>query len=478
MQIFEYFLKKIIKNKYDTILFIILWVLIFYKIAFFAHPIVPYGYDPGLYREIHFVWTNIINSGFDRSQWPRRLEHEPLWWFFSATIWKLGISIDIQLTIVRSIVSCIPWCILSCYITKRTNLTRWLIWWIFYFLSVIQREATVMMYYKQLITLSLWLLLLLIYESKYTILTGLLVFLMIGFHRHTSLFFILILWIDILYKSVSSKKYNIREIVILGISIICWLLFYLPQFHKLIINYTHQFISTTWWNWHQWMFFTRYEFLQYDFMMILWWLAYIIHTIIKKDAKNTVFRGIVIWYIWLALWLLNANRQQILLDPFLIIGTILFVYHLYIWHKKKILLSLSILFFIQWSFWLWYISETKQLLSRQLFSDIQQISSITQDNDIIIIDDSQYTTWIMGYGMRDRISPWLSDYNKWNYEQWKVWRNANEIKKCELLKEYEELWRTMRYRSPRRMKEQDDCFSIPIRLSKSYLYNIIKSPKR
>ena len=478
MQIFKDFFSNIREYSYRIVLAIIFILLVYYKISFFFHPPVPYGYDPGLYREIHYVWTTIIDSGFDRSQWPRRLEHEPLWWFFSAIIGKLGISIDIQLTIVRSIISCIPWCILSYYITKRTNLTRWLIWWIFYFLSVIQREATVMIYYKQLIALSLWLFVLLCYESKYIWQCGFLIICMIWLHRHTSLFFVSIIVIDIVYTFITTKQYNIKMITILGISMLVWLSFYFPLFHKLILSYTQQLTSTIWWVGHQWMFFTREEFLQYDFLTILWWVCYIVYNIVQKNKKDTIFWGVSIWIIWLIFWLLNANRQQILLDPFLIIATTLCMYNFYIHQNNKILILLVLFFTVQWSFWIWYITETKSLLSQQIFSDIKEIGLLTHDDDIILIDDSQYTTRIMWYTMRDWISPWLSDYNKWNYEQRISRRNANETKKCELLERYTKLWRKVWYRSTHPIKEQDDCFSRPIILSKSYLYNIMKSEKR
>ena len=79
MQIFKDFFSNIREYSYRIVLAIIFILLVYYKISFFFHPPVPYGYDPGLYREIHYVWTTIIDSGFDRSQWPRRLEHEPLW---------------------------------------------------------------------------------------------------------------------------------------------------------------------------------------------------------------------------------------------------------------------------------------------------------------------------------------------------------------------------------------------------------------
>lgn len=459
-------------GKINILLCLIIFFLIYYKFIFFGYTIVPFGYDPWLYREIHFVWQNLFQSWFDRSLRPKRLEHEPLWWFFSVLFAKVGIGIDTQLSIWWSTISIIPWLIIVSYISRKSSLTWWLFWWLLYYISVIQREATTMMYYKQLIALSLWLFLLIIAESQYKLWAGLVIFMMLWFHRHTTLFFVLILWIDKIIDFFFNKTINKKLLLSILIGIFWGLLFYIPLFHKLIVSYAGKFVSTGGGSGHQWVFFSLQEFLQFDLVLIIWWIGYCVFSLWKKNKDLSVI-AIIIGIVWIVFWLLNANRQQILLDPFLIIWTVLFLSKLSIyWGKKAIILIISSIIIVQWSFRVGYSSSTMPLIPPSIFEDIKSIAQITNIEDTIFIDNSAYTTWIMWYSMRKWISPGLSDDNKRNLIERENRWSADREKKCKLITKYIADSKQLRYRTPFFIQEQSDCFSNIQKLSNSYLYRI------
>lgn len=396
---------------------------------------VPLWYDPGLYRAISLVYTNRFDhinqiSSFVR---PRRLHHEPLWGITSAVLARIGISIDRQLKWGRywiSIISLLTIFFRTRYTTRNTLISLWVATLIS--LSVIQREAWNMMYYKQIIAQVIGFIILVMYQRRQYHILSLLLFWIMWLHRHTSLFFFLIIISGIVSHYYQYRQFDKKLLLSIAIGIGCGMMRYLPMFQKLILQYLYQIVQSTDGSGPQGLFFTMPEYISFSLPWILGGIWYLIHQ--WKHEKTTLYRWVFLWLVRIATGFINAHRQEILTDPFLIIASISILREYYKRYPKSIIVISLWLLIRQSSYFLGYTTETKPLLSEKTFNTIQEIKTILPTDATIMIDDSAYTPRIMWYTERNRISPWLSDANKRNLGQRTTRRlNVSWDKRCTII---------------------------------------------
>ena len=428
-----------IKKQYEYLAMIVLWCIAFsaivWRYCMFSWFDVPLGYDPWLYRAISLVYTHWFDNisviwSFIRPKW---LHHEPLWWIGSALLSKLWVALDTQLWLWRYIVSVLSLVVTAYwtkYITKNSIIARWVL--VIGSLSVIQWEAWNMMYFKQIIAQMLWLWLLFFYKEKKYYTIAIILFIMLWLHRHTSLFFSLVVISDMIYQYYKTRKIDKNLVISILWGIGLGMMWYIPMFSKLILQYLYKVAQSTDGSWPQWVFFTVSEYISFSIPWILGALSYII--MMRKKEKTLLYRWVMIGLIWIATGFINANRQEILTDPLLIIATCI-VLREYRLQYKKIIIALALWCLIrQWSYFVWYTTETKPLISSWLFHDISQIKTLVPSGATIMIEDSAYTPWIMWYTERNWISPGLSDANVRNLEQRNTRRSTSSVdKRCNLI---------------------------------------------
>ena len=349
-----------------------------FSIGFFGTSTVPYGYDPGMYREIHNVYLQFMTGHLSLADWPKWLRQEPLWGILSVILGWLGRSIDLQLGRGIGIASCLPVVGLVWYLQRKVGRGRAILGGILYMLSIVRWEATVMLYYKQLLCLSLGLILMTTYEQTSTqknnqkslIWSGILIALMLALHRHTSLFFALFLGLDfLLHKKIDKRMLRVA----IGAGVI-GAATYVPRLLASGFTYLHEVTSLASQG-YQGIFFTTLQFSWFEGLLLIGGLCYSVRAIWRKKWAPVLY-GCLIGALWIFTGFLNAYREQILLDPLLVLGTILALAELARHAPKTSSTLTAILFLLQGSYFGGFMTETAPLISPLMFADIKAIHSL------------------------------------------------------------------------------------------------------
>ena len=420
------------KKTTNIVQYIILWIgLIFWvsRLFYFLHSNIPLWYDPGMYKEIFSHYRNVITS-FDFSVLPQRIRHEPLLGILAALINKLWVSFDWLVTRWIWIINLIPGLLLFRWLKKHENNGRW---WVFvavlYWVSITQYDVFWSGYFKQILWVSVLLIVLFLGEQKKFWLQGILFFLLILLHKHTALYTGWILAISTIVEWIQTKKLPRKKIIIRFSAGVLALLCYIPLRGRIMT----EAVKAVW------------EGTGGDFMSIWTYLSHtwpiLILSILGfvwriKDKKIDVWTvGYILGIIRIGLSLVNYNRTLVFFDVFVVIFAGYFLCKLY--QDQSIISKISVYTLLAWwcIYYIWYLnSAAKPLINKEEFASIQNLSNITEKNAIIISTHRNYTPRIMWRSQRDYINPGMADLDKRTHNQRNQrWMNDGNFK-CTLLK--------------------------------------------
>lgn len=199
---------------------------------------------------------------------------------------------------------------------------------------------------------------------------------------------------------------------------------------------------------------------------------------IKNKEYDLLFSGLVIGICWTSFGLLNAKRSELFLDVFMILMTWYTIYFI-IKQKKRRLRSLIYLgVFLQMMYYIWYVSNNNTpLITVGELTSITTLQNIIPTSGIVVGTDSYLSPWIVGYANRDRITPWLSDMNKWTHTQRNQRWPMNGAGKCKMFEVYKNLHRPLYMRESKLFRIEDiswgTCFKLIREDNYHKLYQII-----
>lgn len=417
--------------------YIILWIWFFlglFRLWYFTCSPVPLGYDPGMYKEIFSHYRDVIIS-LDFWLLPQRIRHEPLLGIIAALVHKCWISFDRMLTRGIGIINLIPWLLIFWWFkNKEKNLQWWVFSAVLYRTSIVQYQVFRFGYFKQILGVSIMILILILWERKKLLWQSIIFFLLIILHKHTALYTWAILALSEFIQWIQTKIFPWKKILYRTIAWTIGLLLYIPLRWRIMGEAVKAVGDGTWGD-----FMTIGMYIKNSWLVIIlslfgfrWKIKELL--VSKKKTIDTV----IIWYIvgifWILFSLVNYNRTLIFLDIFVIIFAAYFLIQLLQLRsrigKRAIgvsLLGLSIQYFI-------YVqNHALPLISQEEFSAIENIWNITQANALIMNTHRNYSPWIMGRSQRDYINPGMADMDLWTHLQRNQWRSIDGKWKCDML---------------------------------------------
>jgi len=391
---------------------------------------IPLGYDPGIYLAIFQDYSQLLRN-FDRSLLGERNKHEPLIWFFAAILWKAWVSNDRLITRGIGIASLLPGIILF-FLFYKKNTAWWSLAAILFRISIPQYEAFYRAYFKQILGLSVLLLVLFFLAKKKAILFGFTILILVLLHRHTALFAIVSSLIYLIVQAVREKKMPRKFIMVFGGAAVISLIFYIPLRSKLITDGFPALISTFGGKGYGGIFFSKVEYLKVAAIPLVLSLIGIVLAAIKKSFRPSRIAR-CIGLLWVVLGLVNYQRTLVFFDLFVVIRAAYALVEL-IKKIKRIGVTVSVLILIGlWFYYTDYISKhEKQLISLEEFESIRSFQATSEDS-IVMNTHKNYTPRIMWYSHRDRISPGRSDTDARTFDQRMQRREGNGKTKCDML---------------------------------------------
>ena len=131
-----------------------------YRLWYFVHSAIPFGYDPGIYKE-YFSHYRSVTTSLDFSQLPHWIRYEPLLGIIAAFFNKLGVSFDRMLTRGIGLLNLIPGLLLFRYFKSKSKNLRWgVLAAVLYRTSIAQYQVFWSGYFKQTLGVSFMLLVL------------------------------------------------------------------------------------------------------------------------------------------------------------------------------------------------------------------------------------------------------------------------------------------------------------------------------
>lgn len=456
---------KISKRQKVLIYAFLVWAIAcaLYRVFPYFSSMIPLGYDPGVYRGIYTAYLHLAPRFHFGQTVPYWIMHEPLRGILSVVVSKLWISIDIFLTFWLWFFSILGWffifLILKKY-SKRAALFAMMLFWT----SIIQYHAFALCYYKQIIGIDFILLLLYLRDhKKYRTSIPFLIALVL-LHRTTTLYLGATSFLYILLQFLITKKINFKFISIWMISGIVWISLYGPLFPRLITDFFQPLMTTIWGAGIQGDFFSVKEFRRFTmFLIIPTW--YWIYLKIKNKDFDLIFSGCVIGIIRTSFWLLNAKRSELFLDVFMILMTWYTIYFIIKKNKLRLRSLLYLGVFLQMMYYIWYVSNNNTpLITAGELTSITTLQDIIPMSGIVVGTDSYLSPWIVGYANRDRITPWLSDMNKWTHTQRNQRWPMNGAGKCKMFEVYRDLHRPLYMRESKLFRMENiwwgKCFKL------------------
>jgi hypothetical protein len=425
-------MKKILTCWLCVVLFTILALIV--KGVIFVHNwFIPLWYDPGLYRAIHLAYENMIQNW----QWfwslPTWIKHEPLWGLMSALVAKLWVGIDYQLWWGFIALSVGVYLV---SLRRKLSYGHFLV--MLFLFSAVQYELFSYHYYKQLLGIGMMFLLFAFYTKSQWRRVAITVFFLVLLHRHTAVVALLIVSLDVLWGKKDYKKL-LYVVLPAGLGV----LLYGGLIERVVTQFVKPLLTTAWWSWQAWDFLSTWMFLGlvWPSVILLVVTVFLLPTKVRKKRISAGESRIdVIWLVvclaWTVFWLLNYKRGLVFLDLFLL-APVAYIVH-YLWSQKsRALQAMVVLFFVV------YLGVFSQHVSQRMSprissADLNAITSLSSQippNDYLMITDRKFTPWVMWYTQRKRISPWLSDDNKWSQAQWDFFWQWGGEEKCGLLQE-------------------------------------------
>src|SRR3989344_323067 len=426
-------------NKYlHYSLFVLAIVLIFvFRFVPYASNQIPLGYDAGIYK---YGIENFFENGFGMDKWVKgALEPGFLYFMF---VMKLFFSTDFILTWLLILFSIFLGISVYFFAKEYFNKGTGIIALLIYSVSAIQFKVFELMYYKNIIALSLllWSLWFLKRNNRlmfisFAVLVGI-------FHRPTFFIFGLSYIIFVLCRVIFVKKEDgknrwIKEIIdgliILDLSLVFYIGFIEEAILPLIYPVAASFISPG--NSSG----TFVSFFSYQFST----LAYLPLSIVgflyllKKKEFNMLFFWTVINVLIVYFQFFFFNRFIIHLDIALIIlagkGFSLTI------EKKRIVgyTVLTLLLFSTFFVGLQEVRNAGPLISEYDLDLIREFRNVEKDASVMSIS-SEYSPGVLAYSGRKTIAPGLFDENVWSETEWhRFWNSKDKTEIMSLLSVYE-----------------------------------------
>ena len=440
----------------------------FYRLTPYLSSDIPLGYDPWIYKAYFDEMFNTLPniSLLDIDKW-MLWAFEPWIWFINNIFQIIGFSSDFILSFWLVFFSIITGFFVYLVLKNHWKATA-ILWLSIYFISIVQYKAFWWNYYKQII----WILFLLstIYmfqKQKYMLAIPLIISMFI-INRASWVFFVLMFGFYKIYEIIRYKKLRLKDI---GVVLLSWILsiwIYFPIIKEQILNLITPLITTIvndWWT--SGTFFTSEEFwVRSIFLLLLsFWGVYIIvnQILLEKKKLELLHFWYLVWLLWTTFGLFFYNRLYINFDIFIIIFAAIFLWYLFDNYKKIFIVVASLFFVLQSYGYLDYVKNNSNALIDQIeFDKIKEISTLIEEDAMIMVTHKNYSPWLIWYARRDVIAPWLFDWNKWSLEDWKKWWGSDWSVKCEMLKdysEYENLYLWIWKRQPRENLDNQNCMT-------------------
>lgn len=447
-----------------------------YRVFPYFSSMIPLGYDPGIYRGIYTTYLHLAPRFHFGNQLPSWIMHEPLRGILSVVVSKFWISIDIFLTFWLWFFSILGWFLVFLMLKKYSTRAALFAMMLFR-TSIIQYHAFALCYYKQVLGIDFILLLLYLRDhKKYRTSIPFLIALVL-LHRTTTIYLGATSFLYIVIQFITTKKINFKFISIWIISGVVWISLYGPLFSRLITDFFQPLVTTIWGAGIQGDFFSLKEFRRFTMFLIIPSI-YGVYLKIKNKDYDLIFSGCILWLCWTSLGLLNAKRSELFLDVFMILMT---WYALYFIVKKNKRRGRSLIYFglcLQIIYYLWYVSKNNTpLLTAGELTSIVALQNSMPRNGIIVGTDSYMSPWILGYANRDRITPWLSDTDKWTHAERNQRWSMSGAGKCKLFEVYKNMDRSLYMRESKLFRSENisggSCFKLIREDAYHKLYQIV-----
>jgi len=435
--------KEVKINKLWLILPLILILVI--RILPYLNNSVPLGYDPGIYKYAFEGFTdNWVYLTF------------PLGFLTLIGVLKNIFTIEQLLIPFFMFITLLLGFMIYATAKRFFNENVAILSTIVYSLSIVQFKVFSYFYYKNSIALILILLAFYLIEINSLLFIPVAAFLG-GFHRPTFLIFGLTF---LMYTLINKNKV---KNIIYGCSILLLTIpFYLSNFKELILNQIEPLVTA---NIGAGTFIT---FFQYQFSTLIYLPFALIGFIylIKEKKFNLIFLSTLILLVIVYFQLVFFNRFLVHLDIFLIILAG-YGFYLILQNNKRLGLILIGLLIISGVF-----ISLKQDKTPLISEEELEIISTLENNSYVLVTDSRYSPWVLGYSKSKTIAPGLFDYNIWDYEEWTKFWNAKPEESVEMLKVFEKPLYIFIGRNQRQNLNtfNSTCFNKVLEQNRTYIY--------
>ena len=420
-----------------TLLILAIIFILVLRIIPYLNNSIPLGYDTGLYK------YGIEHGLQNMDKWILQGGMEP-GFLYLMSFFKLFLSSQFILTYLF-IIFCLFLGLAIYFFTKEYfGDLEAVIAVLIYAVSIIQFKVFELMYYKNIMALSLMLFSFYFLKKadklKFRVLFIAFAVMVGTIHRPTFYILGLSYFLYAFISPYKEKKYNfnlLKNNILNGIIILALTsLFYLGKFMPAITSMFSPVLSS--------LINpgespgTFISFFSYQFLT----LAYLPFAILgffvlaKRRQFNILFFWTLINAVIVYFQLFFFNRFIIHLDIALIIlASVSFA--MLIKEKKKLgIVLLIVLLFSAGIMNLNYSLNSKPLISQTQLDLIQQLSQ-TEQNSWVMSISSQYSPWLQGYSGRKVIAPGLFDYNLWTEAQWQeFWTTQDKNETISLMSVY------------------------------------------
>ncbi|MFW6286093.1 MAG: hypothetical protein ACOC16_03140 [Nanoarchaeota archaeon] len=379
----------------------------------------PLGYDSGLYK--HLFDQNqleLINGSFDTKNWLGSM-YLPGTTILSTILLNLGYSSTFIVTyflILLDIIVLINLYILcKYYFTKEVALIATYL----YSVSTVSFYVFSYVYYKNILGISMLLIIIYLFEKKKYFLATLMGGLLGGIHRPSFAIFSITFFLNWLDKK--EIKLFISGIAIIIISI----LFYLNNVYDLFASILIETTMSVNRNISSGTFMDLRLFLYESLILVMFFIIGLFY-IIKKRKYNYLFIWLVLNIFLITFKIFFYNRIIIFLNVVIIIYSAVGISILLKNLKHYQQTMLIILIVISTSGVI--ISESTNnisLISKYEYETIKLISTYTPEDSKIFYNNKYYSAWVIGWSNRTTISHGVFINNNYTQTQWNNFFNGN-----------------------------------------------------
>jgi hypothetical protein len=420
-------------------LFVLTFLLGIWRISgYFAYHI-PYGYDPGFFRHAIDISLAALPH-LPGVQSPNLPYHEPLFGILSTILTFIGFSPD---TIIWPMLGFLSVFIgFPLYFLARSLYGReaWLLAASIFWISIIGYQEYWWNYWRNIVGIIFLLisLTLILRKSPLSILTIAALF---TIHRPSALYFAVLLVIYLLVVFFTKKQFSKAQTLFL----VFWWFLALPLYIGELSVLTSMIVplsTTIGWVTSSGTFYTSREFFILIFPYFLLLIPAIFYKVEKKEF-DIVFLGFLVWLTWSVLRLFFYNRMFVFFDLFVILLASFSIVTIIIHFKKKLGYILVALFFlIQGYLYVNHVQaySSRHTISREEFDIVSNLDILIPEDATILSTHRYYTPWILGYGQRVTLAPWLLDHQIWDQARWQeFYLTGDDRVRCEMIAEYQSI---------------------------------------